>query len=243
MKKVSTILLVLMLALSLFACGGTEMEDQGLDVETKQIATMDPEYGDEDIPWQYKTILDTMEESDVQFFFAEVDDMNNPQEMYVYQTNAAEFNGAIEKFDAAKVSKDLTKELEERFSYKFEDVYVEKQVGSTYYNGYNSFCDFIKNGAKETLYDYYHDNQLNLSSENWQVTKLAVVKNGYNKRQNFWSYYFLAICEGDVTTDAKSTDSLSIFPEAGASTHMSFKVVSFGTTIDKEVTIEDIFFE
>lgn len=242
MKKISTILLILLLAVSLTACGGTEMEDQGVDVETEQIATMDPEYSD-DIPWQYKEVLDIMSESEAQFFYAGLDDMDNPQEMYVYQTNAAEFDADIEKFDAAKVSKDLTKELEERFGYKYEEVYADKQVGSTYYNGYNTFCDFIKGEDKATLYDYYHDNQLNLSSEDWQITKLAVVQHGYNKEQNFRTYYFLALCEGDVTTDAKSADSLSLFPEAGASEHMSIKVVSWGSTMDKDVTIEDIFFE
>lgn len=51
------------------------------------------------------------------------------------------------------------------------------------------------------------------------------------------------ICEGGITTDTKNTNSMSLFPEVGATAVSKLKVVSFGTTVDKDVTIENIFFE
>lgn len=244
MKKKGLILLaVLTMMLGFTACGGTEIVEEDSSVDTKLVAEIDGVELERD----NENVLKTMSETDAQFFYAEWQNLNSSESigpLNIYQTNMATANEIVGNgADSSKASKSVTKQLSDYFGYEFESITEGKQSGSVDYPSYNTAVHFVKGGNNATVYDYYKDNEINLSSENWEVKKFGVLLQYVNEEDNQKGYQYYLICEGDVTTQAKSSDPLELFPEVGESSHITVKISAFGTDADKECGIEDIFFD
>lgn len=247
-KKILILLTVLIMTLGFTACGGTEIVDEGKEVETELIAEI--EYnggGDDEMPSVYKEVLDKMEESDAQFFYMEWsnEDPNTPKgPLKLYQTDKATVDEIADKCaDSSKSSKQVTAQVNEYLNYKHDSITRGKQTGAESSPDYNVVVDFIKGDNTSTVYDYYVDNKLDLMCENVKATKMAIMLNGINEQAGQKSYYYLFICEGDVTTETKSSDSFNIFPEVGVTDTITVKIAAFASDADGECGIEDMFFD
>lgn len=231
MRKLFLIAVCIVSVLILSSCGNSNILDEGKAVETKLIATYERDRDEAEI---YDDFLDMMVTSDAQYFYIDGEGNTTPEGINepftLYQTDRMTVDEIASKgLSVDKAAKIMISEIEDFYNQSYEKITHGKQKGSTLYNNYYLNANFANENETYCVYDYYKNNNLIISGDNWTFKKVAV--HLYSDDDAGTMYKYLFVIEGDVTTGTKSNDPLNAFPEVGETEHMTIMVSAF---IDKD---------
>lgn len=242
-KKLILTLTIMLMVLGLTACSGTEIVEETF-IETEEIGLVYHTGASYLESPEYKEILDVMEASNAQFFY--IDHNYGWSEYTVYQTNMEKYNEVAANIqDATNTSKILSRGLNGFVNLTDKNIQVDC---NTWFKGMIANSAGVSmicgggEGKEETLYMYFKDNEIKLSSEGIDIKKLGIMH--YDTDENgveYYTYFFIA--EGEVTVEAINSDPYNVFHEAGETKPYIIKGWGDVDTYYGEIAIDRIFLE
>lgn len=180
-----------------------------------------------------KEILDVMDEVDGQFFYLE-ERMNEGRYLDIYKTDMNTFNEKVGNCpDAKKSSKKMSGGLKAFLNMNHSTIVSdpERWFGGLRQNDFR-FND--KWPAGDFMYNYFKDNEIVISCDDFKVTKLGTMVYSISTEDPITgeaitpqtSYNRYTIGEGTVTTKNKIGDPNGYFPEVEESRAVKLKVFS-----------------
>ena len=220
-RKIILMFITMITALVFTACGGTEIVDEGMTVETKLVETFESTsdiYLEDDV---HKNLLNAIEKSEAQFFYIETDD--NWRHYSLYQTDMETFN---EKVSVATSAEDSSKIISRGIKHFLNSSYSGMGYDSQKWFHPMSISQeevYATFGGKSPV-EYFEENSIKLNCDEFNIIKMAALIQEPNKK-GVTSIDFYIVGNGNVETQEKSCDPYGYFADSGASKNVVCKAI------------------